>query len=243
MSTVITRQIVLDTETTGINKLGFHYEGHNIIEIGAIEIINRKLTDRNFHVYIKPDRLIDSEAFQIHGISDEFLKDKPIFSDISDEFIKFIHGSELIIHNAPFDIGFIDYEFRKLNKSIPLISEFCQITDSLLMARKMFPGKRNNLDALCDRYMIDNTKRTLHSALLDAKILSKVYLAMTGGQTSLVFSRANTSLNQNCVEKIHPIERYTSSLKVIYTTDEEMIAHKKRLDIIEQNNGKHCLWR
>ncbi|EKT54367.1 DNA polymerase III subunit epsilon [Providencia burhodogranariea] len=243
MSTAITRQIVLDTETTGMNKLGIHYEGHNIIEIGAVEVINRRLTGRNFHVYIKPDRLVDPEAFEIHGISDEFLQDKPVFAEIADEFIEFIRGAELIIHNAPFDIGFMDHEFRKLNKGIPPTADFCQITDSLVMARQIFPGKRNNLDALCDRYLIDNTKRMLHGALLDAEILSDVYLAMTGGQTSLAFSMDNDSSNENYVEQVQRIERPSSGLKVLYATDDELAEHEKRLDIVDKKSGNSCLWR
>lgn len=152
-------------------------------------MINRRLTGRHFHVYIKPDRLVDPEAYNIHGISDEFLADKPMYADIADDFLDFIRGAELVIHNAMFDIGFMDYEFRLLNRDLPKTETFCKITDSLLMARKIFPGKRNSLDALCDRYLIDNSKRTLHGALLDAEILAEVYLAMTGGQTSLTFLR------------------------------------------------------
>lgn len=243
MSTAITRQIVLDTETTGMNKLGVHYEGHNIIEIGAVEVINRRLTGRNFHVYIKPDRLVDPEAFEVHGISDEFLQDKPVFADIVDEFIEFIRGAELVIHNAPFDIGFMDYEFRKLNRGIPPTSEFCTITDSLVLARKIFPGKRNNLDALCDRYLIDNSKRTLHGALLDAEILSDVYLAMTGGQTSLAFSMDSESSNTEQGNEIQRIERPASGLKIIYASDEEIAEHESRLDIVDKKGGKPCLWR
>lgn len=243
MSTAITRQIVLDTETTGMNKLGVHYEGHNIIEIGAVEVINRRLTGRNFHVYIKPDRLVGPEAFEVHGISDEFLQDKPVFADIADEFIEFIRGAELVIHNAPFDIGFMDYEFRKLNRGIPPTSEFCTITDSLVLARKIFPGKRNNLDALCDRYLIDNSKRTLHGALLDAEILSDVYLAMTGGQTSLAFSMESESSNTEQANEIQRIERPVSGLKIIYASDEEIAEHEARLDIVDKKGGKPCLWR
>ncbi|UBX47658.1 DNA polymerase III subunit epsilon [Providencia alcalifaciens] len=243
MSTAITRQIVLDTETTGMNKLGVHYEGHNIIEIGAVEVINRRLTGRNFHVYIKPDRLVDPEAFEVHGISDEFLQDKPVFADIADEFIEFIRGAELVIHNAPFDIGFMDYEFRKLNRGIPPTSEFCTITDSLVLARKIFPGKRNNLDALCDRYLIDNSKRTLHGALLDAEILSDVYLAMTGGQTSLAFSMDSESSNTEQANEIQRIERPVSGLKIIYASAEEIAEHEARLDIVDKKGGKPCLWR
>lgn len=242
MSTPITRQIVLDTETTGMNKLGVHYEGHNIIEIGAVEVINRRLTGRNFHVYIKPERLVDPEAFEVHGISDEFLEDCPSFADIADEFLEYIRGAELIIHNASFDIGFMDYEFRKLNRDIPPTETFCQITDSLAMARALFPGKRNNLDALCDRYLIDNSKRTLHGALLDAEILSDVCLAMTGGQTALAFSMEGESSNEQEQNDIQRIERPVSGLRVIRATTEELAEHESRLDLVEKKGG-HCLWR
>ncbi|MDX7998195.1 DNA polymerase III subunit epsilon [Xenorhabdus sp. Reich] len=242
MSTAITRQIVLDTETTGMNKLGVHYEGHNIIEIGAVEVINRRLTGRHFHIYVKPERLVDPEAFEIHGISDEFLQDKPKFADIADEFIEFIRGAELIIHNATFDIGFMDYEFSKLNRDIPPTADFCTITDSLMLARKLFPGKRNNLDALCDRYHIDNSKRTLHGALLDAEILSDVYLAMTGGQTSLAFSMEGESSGSTLVNEIQKVTRPQSELKVVYASDEELVQHESRLDLVEKKGGS-CLWR
>jgi DNA polymerase-3 subunit epsilon len=242
MSTAITRQIILDTETTGMNKLGVHYEGHNIIEIGAVEVINRRLTGRHFHLYIKPERLVDPEAFEVHGISDEFLQDKPLFADIADEFIEFIRGTELIIHNATFDIGFMDYEFRKLNRDIPPTANFCTITDSLVLARQLFPGKRNNLDALCDRYQIDNSKRTLHGALLDAEILADVYLAMTGGQTSLAFSMEGEITNSAQVAEIQKIARPQAGLKVIYASDEELLQHESRLDLVQKKGGS-CLWR
>ncbi|GAA0347453.1 DNA polymerase III subunit epsilon [Morganella psychrotolerans] len=243
MSTDITRQIVLDTETTGMNKLGAPSEGHNIIEIGAVEVINRRLTGRNFHLYIKPDRLVDPEAFGVHGISDEFLMDKPVFADIADEFIEFIRGAELVIHNAPFDIGFMDSEFRKLNRGIPPTAEFCTITDSLTLARKLFPGKRNNLDALCDRYLIDNTKRLLHGALLDAEILSDVYLAMTGGQTSLAFLSEGENPGQKNEQVIQRITRPQTGLRVVYATDEEVVAHEGRLDLVEKKGANPCIWR
>ncbi|MCI4239031.1 DNA polymerase III subunit epsilon [Dickeya dianthicola] len=243
MSTVITRQIVLDTETTGMNKLGVHYEGHKIIEIGAVEVINRRLTGRHFHVYLKPDRLVDPEAYNIHGISDEFLVDKPTYGDVVDEFLDFIRGAELVIHNAAFDIGFMDYEFRLLRRDIPKTETFCTITDSLLMARRLFPGKRNNLDALCDRYQIDNSKRTLHGALLDAEILAEVYLAMTGGQTSLAFSMEGDIQQQAAqAETIQRISRPASALAVLYASDEELVAHEQRLDLIMKKGGS-CLWR
>lgn len=242
MSTPITRQIVLDTETTGMNKLGVHYEGHNIIEIGAVEVINRRLTGRNFHVYIKPERLVDPEAFEVHGISDEFLEDCPSFAEIVDEFLTYIRGAELIIHNASFDIGFMDYEFQKLNRDIPLTETFCQITDSLAMARELFPGKRNNLDALCDRYLIDNSKRTLHGALLDAEILADVYLAMTGGQTALAFSMEGEPSEEQKGDDIQRIVRPVSGLRVIKASAEELVEHEARLDLVVKKGG-HCLWR
>lgn len=174
-----TRQIVLDTETTGMNQFGAHYEGHCIIEIGAVEMINRRLTGNNFHIYIKPNRPVDPDAIKVHGITDEMLADKPMFNEVAQQFIDYIQGAELLIHNAPFDVGFMDYEFKKLNLNINT-DAICMVTDTLQMARQMYPGKRNSLDALCDRLGIDNSKRTLHGALLDAEILADVYLTMTG---------------------------------------------------------------
>lgn len=237
-----TRQIVLDTETTGMNKLGVHYEGHRIIEIGAVEVINRRLTGRHFHVYVKPDRLVDPEAYGVHGISDEFLADKPTFDQIAAEFIDFIRGGELVIHNAAFDIGFMDHEFRMLQRDIPKTDTFCTITDSLLMARRLFPGKRNNLDALCNRYEIDNTKRTLHGALLDAEILSEVYLAMTGGQTSMAFQMEGDTQQTDSAQDIQRIQRPATAMKVIYASDTELQAHESRLDLVQKKGG-NCLWR
>lgn len=243
MSTVnTTRQIVLDTETTGMNMIGTHYEGHCIIEIGAVEVINRRLTGNNFHVYLKPDRLVDPEAFGVHGIADEFLADKPTFAEIADDFLAYIQGAELVIHNASFDIGFMDYEFGKLRRSIPKTETFCQITDSLAMARRMFPGKRNSLDALCSRYEIDNSKRTLHGALLDAEILADVFLTMTGGQTSLAFSMEGEREEQSGGESIHRIVRPSSGLRVLRASEQEVIEHEKRLDLVQKKGGS-CLWR
>lgn len=243
MSTVnTTRQIVLDTETTGMNMIGTHYEGHCIIEIGAVEVINRRLTGNNFHVYLKPDRLVDPEAFGVHGIADEFLADKPTFADIADDFIAYIDGAELVIHNASFDIGFMDYEFGKLKRNIPKTETFCQITDSLAMARRMFPGKRNSLDALCSRYEIDNSKRTLHGALLDSEILADVFLIMTGGQTSLSFSMEGEKEEQRGGDTIHRIARPTSGLRVLRASEQELVEHEKRLDLVQKKGGS-CLWR
>jgi len=242
MSTAITRQIVLDTETTGMNQIGAHYEGHKIIEIGAVEVINRRLTGNNFHVYLKPDRLVDPEAFGVHGIADEFLLDKPLFSDVADEFIDYIRGAELVIHNASFDIGFMDYEFSKLNRGIPKTDTFCKVTDSLAMARKMFPGKRNSLDALCSRYEIDNSKRTLHGALLDAQILADVFLMMTGGQTSMAFSVEGENQQAQGESTIQRVVRRSNALRVVLASDEEVVAHESRLDLVQKKGGS-CLWR
>ncbi|MDE1189499.1 MAG: DNA polymerase III subunit epsilon [Pantoea sp.] len=242
MSTANNRQIVLDTETTGMNMIGVHYEGHRIIEIGAVEVINRRLTGNNFHIYLKPDRLVDPEAFGVHGIADEFLADKPSFSDIADEFLEYIQGAELVIHNAAFDIGFMDYEFAMLKRDIGKTETFCQITDSLAMARKMFPGKRNSLDALCNRLEIDNSKRTLHGALLDAEILAEVFLTITGGQTSLAFSLDSEQSNQADGENIQRIVRPASGLRVVSASDEECLAHEGRLDLVMKKGGS-CLWR
>jgi len=242
MSTANNRQIVLDTETTGMNMIGVHYEGHRIIEIGAVEVVNRRLTGNNFHIYLRPDRLVDPEAFGVHGIADEFLADKPTFADIADEFLDYIRGAELVIHNASFDIGFMDYEFSMLNRGIAKTETFCRITDSLAMARKMFPGKRNSLDALCSRYEIDNSKRTLHGALLDSEILAEVFLAMTGGQTSLAFSQEGDGAQQNEGETIQRIVRPASALRVVAASDEEIMAHESRLDLVMKKGGS-CLWR
>ncbi|WP_380182204.1 DNA polymerase III subunit epsilon [Kalamiella sp. sgz302252] len=243
MSTVnTTRQIVLDTETTGMNMIGVHYEGHRIIEIGAVEVVNRRLTGNNFHVYLKPDRLVDPEAFGVHGIADEFLADKPTFADVADDFLAYIEGAELVIHNASFDIGFMDYEFGMLGRNIPKTETFCKITDSLAMARKLFPGKRNSLDALCSRYEIDNSKRTLHGALLDSEILAEVFLTMTGGQTSLKFSMEGDRQEQSNDEAIHRITRPASGLRVVAATAEEIAGHEARLDLVMKKGGS-CLWR
>ena len=242
MSTAITRQIVLDTETTGMNQIGAHYEGHRIIEIGAVEVINRRLTGNNYHVYLKPDRLVDPEAFNVHGIADEFLLDKPDFAAVADGFIDYIRGAELVIHNASFDIGFMDYEFAKLGRNLPKTDTFCKITDSLALARRMFPGKRNSLDALCSRYEIDNTKRTLHGALLDAQILADVYLAMTGGQTSLKFAMEGDGKQQQGEGGIQRVHRRAGGLRVVMATEEECEAHEKRLDLVQKKGGS-CMWR
>ncbi|UJZ94451.1 DNA polymerase III subunit epsilon [Photobacterium damselae subsp. damselae] len=225
------RIIVFDTETTGMNMSGPHYEGHRIIEIGAVEIINRKLTGNTFHVYIKPDRAIDPEAIEVHGITDEFLVGKPTYAEIHQEFMDFIQGAELVAHNAPFDIGFMDYEFRKLGLKDLKTDEMCKVTDTLDMAKRLFPGKRNNLDILCSRYGIDNSHRTLHGALLDAEILADVYLMMTGGQTSLQLSSGESSA-AGAENEIRRLTSGRKALKVVRASADEIAAHEDRLDLI-----------
>ena len=175
------RQIVLDTETTGLEPR----LGHRIIEIGCVEVVDRKVTGKRYHQYINPEREIDEGAEEVHGISTAFLADKPLFADIVDDFLNFIRGAELVIHNAPFDVGFIDHELNQLNQQNNHVEKISTVLDTLVLARKMHPGQKNNLDALCKRYDIDNSQRDLHGALLDAEILAETYLAMTGGQTML----------------------------------------------------------
>lgn len=230
------RQVVLDTETTGLNPK----EGHRIIEIGCVELINRRLTDRQFHMYINPERPIDDGAVEVHGITTEFLQDKPLFKDVAEDFIEFIRGAELVIHNAPFDVGFMNHEFALLkNQSIGKTEDFCTVFDSLVYARKKHPGQRNSLDALCKRYGIDNSHRDLHGALLDAEILSDVYLLMTGGQISMLDED-----DLGAETKEHVIQRISSdraALKVIQCSSDELDEHQKTLDMIEKSSGA-CLW-
>jgi len=231
------RQVVLDTETTGMNKDGLIYVGHRIIEIGCVEVINRQLTGKHFHVYIQPDMLIDPEAMAVHGITDEFLYDKPRFADIADEFIEFIKDADLVIHNAPFDVGFMDQEFRFLNKKTQTTEEMSTVTDTLAMAKKMFPGKRNNLDVLCDRYGINNKHRVLHGALLDAEILADVYLLMSGGQRDLNLASNDAGLNNTG----RRARQNLSPLTIIHANQDELKEHESRLDLVEKSGS--CLWR
>lgn len=231
------RQIVLDTETTGIDPK----EGHRIIEIGCVEVIGRKLTGNHFHVYINPQREIEQEAIEVHGITNEFLADKPLFADVAHDFIEFIRGAQLVIHNAPFDVGFMDHEFAMHAGSRGTVtSEICSVLDSLVLARQMHPGQKNNLDALCRRYGIDNSHRELHGALLDAEILADVYLLMTGGQTKL--NLAGNSANDGDEMAVRRIARNGNKLKVIKASADELVQHEARLDIVEKAGGQ-CLWR
>jgi DNA polymerase III subunit epsilon len=220
------RQIVLDTETTGLETS----KGHRIIEIAAVEMINRKLTGHHFHRYINPEREIDAGALSVHGITADFLKDKPLFAQIAEEFMIFVKSAELIIHNAPFDIGFINYELHLFNKPSEKITDHCQIIDTLSMAKMRHPGQKNNLDALCKRYNIDNTQRNLHGALLDANLLAQVYLAMTGGQGSLFGDESQAYKPQQQKTK----KRNHSALLVIKATPEEERLHTQRLSEVEE---------
>ncbi|HEH9416600.1 TPA: DNA polymerase III subunit epsilon [Aeromonas sobria] len=238
----LNRQIILDTETTGMNTSGGPiYMGHRIIEIGCVEVINRKLTGNHYHVYIKPDRLVDPEAIQVHGITDAYLADKPPFRQIADDFIEFIRGAELIAHNAPFDVSFMDYEFSKLGLDFKT-ADICSITDTLAMARDIFPGKRNNLDVLCDRYGIDNSHRTLHGALLDAEILADVYLLMTGGQTKLNLASESSENENNQDTSIRRLESNRPALNIVRASAEDLALHEARLDLVQKKGGS-CLWR
>jgi DNA polymerase-3 subunit epsilon len=227
------RQIILDTETTGLDPAA----GHRIIEIAGVEIVNRRLTGNHFHRYVNPQRPSDEAALQIHGLTSEFLSDKPRFSEIAQDFLDFVRGAELIIHNAAFDVAFINHELS-LVKLEPIRTCCPEITDTLKMARERHPGKRNGLDSLCDRYYIDNSARTLHGALLDAQLLAEVYLAMTRGQESLVIE----------VEAVHAAFHSASRatlakrLPVLRASREEMLAHDEQLAAIQDDSRGSCVW-
>ena len=235
--TFTNRIVVLDTETTGLNP----QEGHRIIEIGCVEVVKRRLTGKRFHVYINPDRIIDEGAIAVHGITNQFLEDKPHFEQVFEDFIAFIRGAELVIHNAPFDVGFINHEFSRLDSDTGSVADICEVFDTLAYARKKHPGQRNSLDALCKRYGIDNSHRDLHGALLDAEILADVFLLMTGGQSSLLdegqagMNESDTNTNVKRVFADRP------ALTVIRCSDEELAAHQQRLEAIEKAAGA-CLW-
>ncbi len=232
------RQIILDTETTGLDPK----EGHKIIEIGCVEMVNRRLTGRNFHYYLQPDREIDAEAIQVHGITNEFLADKPHFSEIAADLIAYLQGAELIVHNAPFDLGFLDHELGLLKAGYAPISHVCGVIDTLVMARQLFPGQRASLDALCKRYEINNAHRSLHGALLDAEILADVYLAMTGGQVNLLLgAEAENTLNQIGGNNTRPLSIDSQRLIVIKANAAELAAHQERLAYITKTAGK-CVW-
>lgn len=231
------RQIVLDTETTGLSTR----QGHRIIEIGCLEMVNRRLTGREYHRFLNPERDIDEGAERVHGISAEDLKGEPRFADIVAEFLEFLRGGELVIHNAEFDVGFIEHELRLMQHPQPVLKEHASILDTLALARRLHPGQRNSLDALCKRYFVDASKRDLHGALIDAELLARVYLAMTGGQTAL-------SLDETVTEDARSEDTATLSnrpsglhLAVVAATDDEQVAHEALLERMRDTGS--CRWR
>lgn len=216
------RQVILDTETTGLDPKS----GHRIIEIGCVELVDRRLTGRHFHYYINPQRNVDAGAFQVHGLSEEFLADKPVFTDIVGDFLQYIEGAELIIHNAAFDVGFLDHELKLAGRQWGNIKKYCQVIDTLVLARKLHPGQKNNLDALCKRYDIKNFNRELHGALLDSEILAQVYLAMTIGQSSLFTASPEAKKPAHAAQLDEQMSIAPAQpTKVIYANPEELAAH------------------
>jgi len=232
------RQIVLDTETTGLDPR----EGHRIIEIGCVELIDRRLTDRRFHTYLNPERQIDEAAVKVHGIDNQFLADKPLFRDIVDDFLAFIDDTEVIIHNAPFDVGFLNAELTLLGARFGRLEDHCSILDTLVLAKRKHPGQRNSLDALCKRYQIDNSRRDLHGALLDAEILASVFLAMTGGQISLYQEEGTALPGPAAQSSAITSNGQRPKLKRMSCPAEEQRRHEDRLRAIDQASGGNCLW-
>lgn len=235
------RQIILDTETTGIDPK----DGHRLIEIGCLEMVNRRLTGRTFHHYLNPDREIDEEASKVHGIFLKDLQDKPRFAHIAEEFLSFIKGAELIIHNAPFDIGFINHEYRLLDASWPGIEQHCKVLDSLVMARSRHPGQKNSLDALARRYGADQRDRTYHGALLDSEILADVYLAMTGGQVGLQLGQDDgmDGVERTLESSIRRLPADRPRLPVLKASEQELERHLAELPKLDKAVGGSCLWR
>ena len=231
------RQVVLDTETTGLEPEA----GHRIIEIGCVEVIGRRPSGRQLHRYLCPDREIDSGALQVHGITAEFLRDQPRFADIADELLAFVDGAELIIHNAPFDVAFLDAELARMQGETRRIADFCQVLDTLLLARKLHPGQRNSLDALCKRYSVDSSQRDLHGALLDARLLLEVYLAMTGGQEALRLDESPRS--DAGARRARRAQRPKGTLLVLRAAPEELAAHERLLQTLDRTSGGRTIWR
>ena len=230
------RQLILDTETTGLEVA----DGHRIIEIGCVELANRRPTGRHWHRYLRPGRVVDAAALAVHGITNEFLESQPAFADVADEFLAFVEGAELVIHNAEFDIGFLDAELAAAGRSTR-ISEHCRVACSLTLARRMHPGQRNSLDALCKRYGIDNSGRDLHGALLDARILADVYLAMTGGQAALGLDVGLAAGAAGAL--VAPAARGAVVIPVIRASEEECAAHEAALKAIDRASGGRTVFR
>jgi DNA polymerase-3 subunit epsilon len=234
------RQIILDTETTGLDPT----QGHRIIEIGCVELVNRRPTGNNYHQYLNPEREIDQGAIDVHGITNEFLQDKPRFADIADDFLQYLSGAELVIHNAPFDVGFIDYEFRLLGGLAIKLGERCSVVDTLQMARKLHPGQKNDLDSLCRRYEVDNTQRTLHGALLDAEILADVYMAMTGGQTGLFEdTRGGSGDSAAAAWSIRRLPPDRARTAIVAAEGDELAAHEAWVAELDAQTEGGAVWR
>jgi DNA polymerase-3 subunit epsilon len=231
------RQIVLDTETTGLEPS----LGHRIIEIGCVELINRRVTGRTFHCYLNPERDIDLASEAVHGLQREDLVRQPRFMEVADDLLDFIGCSELVIHNAEFDIGFLDAELRRCARTV-VMSELCRVLDTLVLAREMHPGQRNNLDALAKRYNVDNSRREVHGALLDARILADVYLAMTGGQGALALTESAAGAAAPGAGQVRALVRPPAPLRVVSATDQELRAHRDMLALIAKSSGGRCLW-
>jgi DNA polymerase-3 subunit epsilon len=231
------RQIVLDTETTGLESA----LGHRIIEIGCVELISRRVTGRTFHRYLNPERDIDLGAEAVHGLQRQDLARQPRFMEVADDLLEFVGGSELVIHNAEFDVTFLDMELRRAGRTT-LMSELCRVLDTLVLAREMHPGQRNNLDALCKRYNVDNSRRELHGALLDARILADVYLAMTGGQGALALTESAAGSTVLVAGQIRALVRPPAPLRVVAATEPELRAHRDMLALIARTSGGRCLW-
>ena len=229
---------MLDTESTGLEP----EQGHRIIEIGCVELVNRRLTDRRLHYYLQPDRDIDDGALEVHGITRDFLQGKPRFADVHAEILSFVSGAEVIIHNAPFDVAFIDHELARLGDSVLRLDDYCRVLDSLALARQLHPGQRNSLDALCKRYRIDNSARQLHGALLDAEILAEVYLAMTGGQGVLALGGTGETAVARSAPTGERRRRSSGSIPVQRADPEELQAHVRQLARIDEESGGQCLW-
>ena len=233
------RQIALDTESTGLEL----EQGHRVIEIGAIELVDRRFSGRRFHRYLQPDRAVDIGALEVHGITEAQLEGQPRFGEIAGDFLSFVDGAELLIHNAEFDLAFLDYELSFLGDALGQrrMLDACTVVDTLALARRMHPGQRNSLDALCKRYRIDNSRRNLHSALLDAELLAEVYLAMTGGQTTLNLGARGAEAAPS-LRGPAPARR-TAALRVIRANETELGAHRQRLDALDESSGGDCIWR
>ena len=230
--------IILDTETTGLEV----HQGHRIIEIGAVLLNDRKKSEEHFHTYLNPSRLIDEEASKVHGIMNEDLSDKPYFEEIAEEFLEFVDGSTLVIHNAAFDVGFLNNELKLASSKYPMLEEICEIEDSLALAKDKFPGQRNSLDALASRFDISGYDRTFHGALLDANILADVYMSLTGGQSKFEFDSNNLSNNENTSSN-NTIVREGVELVSIKANKNDLKEHESRLTDIEKRNSVETIWR